>query len=228
VEFLPDSRHAVLGESGETKSRRPRRNHTPGFEAKGPRWLLPPSKAIEHWLSWRSSSTSRRISGPTAACPGPAHREAAISTSTTAADLTRPLTGAHPIKLTSPRCPSAWRPNHGSRFTYPKLFRQPGPPHRACSRLRMAPYAAMARARNANSSPIPKIVRRLTTITRAPILAHAEMIALSRSDKWQLATCARNEEGGVSQFPNSLGTGALVHYWVDGPAAASSNFCRVS
>jgi hypothetical protein len=29
------------------------------------------------------------------------------------------LTGAHPIKLTSPRCPSAWRPNHGSRFTYP-------------------------------------------------------------------------------------------------------------
>ena len=87
--------------------------------ASGPRWLLPPSKAIEHWLSWRSSSTSRRISGPTAACPGPAHREAAISTSTTAADLTRPLTGAHPIKLTSPRCPSAWRPNHGSRFTYP-------------------------------------------------------------------------------------------------------------
>jgi hypothetical protein len=50
--------------------------------------------------------------------------------------------------------------------------------------------AAMARARNANSSPIPKLVRRLTTITRAPILAHAEMIALSRSDKWQLATCA--------------------------------------
>ena len=227
MEFLPDSGHAVLGESGETKSRRPRRNHTPGFEAKGPRWLLPPSKAIEHWLSWRSSSTSRRISGPTAACPGPAHREAAISTSTTAAGLTRPLTGS---SLLHP----AARP-HGSLtmaaaslIHAEKLFRQPGPPHRACSRLRMAPYAAMARARNANSSPIPKIVRRLTTITRAPILAHAEMIALSRSDKWQLATCARNEEGGVSQFPNSLGTGALVHYWVDGPAAASSNFCRVS
>jgi hypothetical protein len=102
----------------------------------------------------------------------------------------RPHSTLDRIKLTSPRCPSAWRPNHGSRFTYPKLFRQPGPPHRACSRLRMAPYAAMARARNANSSPIPKIVRRLTTITRAPILAHAKMIALSRSDKWQLATCA--------------------------------------
>jgi len=34
VEFLPDSGHAVLGESGETKSRRPRRNHTPDFGAK--------------------------------------------------------------------------------------------------------------------------------------------------------------------------------------------------
>ena len=32
-------------------SRRPRRNHTP---ASRPRWLLPPSRAIEHWLSWRS------------------------------------------------------------------------------------------------------------------------------------------------------------------------------
>jgi hypothetical protein len=28
------------------------------------------------------------------------------------------LTGARPIKLTSPRCPSAWQPNHGRRFTY--------------------------------------------------------------------------------------------------------------
>jgi transposase len=34
VEFLPDSGHAVPSESGETMSRRPRRNHTPGFKAK--------------------------------------------------------------------------------------------------------------------------------------------------------------------------------------------------
>jgi len=34
VEFLPDSGHAVPCESGETMSRRPRRNHTPAFKAK--------------------------------------------------------------------------------------------------------------------------------------------------------------------------------------------------
>ena len=34
MEFLPDSGHAVPIESGETMSRRPRRNHTPGFKAK--------------------------------------------------------------------------------------------------------------------------------------------------------------------------------------------------
>ena len=28
------------------------------------------------------------------------------------------LDGARPIKLTSPRCPSAWQPNHGRRSTY--------------------------------------------------------------------------------------------------------------
>ena len=37
---------------------------------------------------------------------------------TTGADLTPVLTGARPIKLTSPRCPSAWQPNHGKRSTY--------------------------------------------------------------------------------------------------------------
>ena len=34
MEFLPDRGHAVPIESGETMSRRPRRNHTPGFKAK--------------------------------------------------------------------------------------------------------------------------------------------------------------------------------------------------
>ena len=33
MEFLPDSGH-VSRESGETMSRRPRRNHTPAFKAK--------------------------------------------------------------------------------------------------------------------------------------------------------------------------------------------------
>jgi transposase len=34
VEFLPDSGHAVPDESGDTMSRRARRNHTPAFKAK--------------------------------------------------------------------------------------------------------------------------------------------------------------------------------------------------
>jgi transposase-like protein len=34
VEFLPDGRQADACESGETMSRRPRRNHTPAFKAK--------------------------------------------------------------------------------------------------------------------------------------------------------------------------------------------------
>ena len=33
MEFLPDGRHAVACESGETMPRRPRRNHTPAFKA---------------------------------------------------------------------------------------------------------------------------------------------------------------------------------------------------
>ena len=34
MEFLPDGGHAVARESGETMSRRPRRNHAPAFKAK--------------------------------------------------------------------------------------------------------------------------------------------------------------------------------------------------
>ena len=34
MEFLPDSGHAVPNESGETMSKRPRRNHTPAFKAR--------------------------------------------------------------------------------------------------------------------------------------------------------------------------------------------------
>src|SRR5262245_58459973 len=30
----------------------------------------------------------------------------------------RALTASHPIKPTSPRCPSAWQPNHGRGSTY--------------------------------------------------------------------------------------------------------------
>ena len=56
MEFLPDGGHAVACESGETMQRRPRRNHTPAFKAK---WRLPPSSAIERWLNWWSSLTSR-------------------------------------------------------------------------------------------------------------------------------------------------------------------------
>src|SRR5262249_25195179 len=55
---------------------------------------------------------------PTTACPRPALQSAAIWTSTTVADRMRALTASHPIKPTSPRCPSAWQPNHGRGSTY--------------------------------------------------------------------------------------------------------------
>ena len=50
--------------------------------------------------------------------PRPALRSAAIWTSTTVGDRIRALTARHPIKPTSPRCPSAWQPNPGRRSTY--------------------------------------------------------------------------------------------------------------
>jgi transposase len=34
VDFLPDGWHSFASESGETMTRRPRRNHTPAFKAK--------------------------------------------------------------------------------------------------------------------------------------------------------------------------------------------------
>jgi hypothetical protein len=51
VEFLPDSGHAVHRESGETMSRRPRRNHTPAFKValaavKGDRTLAQLAEAV--------------------------------------------------------------------------------------------------------------------------------------------------------------------------------------
>ena len=42
-------------------SKRPRRNHAPAFKAK---LALAAIKAIEHWLSLRSSSTSTPIRSP--------------------------------------------------------------------------------------------------------------------------------------------------------------------
>ena len=65
-----------------------------------------------------ASNTRRCTCEPTTACPRPAHRSAAIWTSTTVADRIRALTASHPIKPTSPRCPSAWQPNHGRGSTY--------------------------------------------------------------------------------------------------------------
>src|SRR5262245_14958500 len=65
-----------------------------------------------------ASNTKRCTCEPTTACPRPALRSAVIWTSTTAADRMRALTASHPIKPTSPRCPSAWQPNHGRGSTY--------------------------------------------------------------------------------------------------------------
>ena len=64
------------------------------------------------------SNTRRCICEPTTASARPALRSAAIWTSTMAADRIRALTAPHPIKPTSTRCQSAWRPNPGRRSTY--------------------------------------------------------------------------------------------------------------
>ena len=45
-------------------------------------------------------------------------RSANTSRFTTVGGPTRALTAKHPIKLTSPRCYSAWQPNRGRRSTY--------------------------------------------------------------------------------------------------------------
>src|SRR3954454_16839602 len=45
-------------------------------------------------------------------------RSANTSLFTTVGGPTRALTARHPIKLTSPRCHSAWQPNRGRRSTY--------------------------------------------------------------------------------------------------------------
>jgi len=75
----------------------------------------------QHRCAWRNNVFVERlwcsvqyISEPTTAWPRPSHRLASITTSTTGDDLTRALTGA----LTSPRCQSAWEPNHGRHSTY--------------------------------------------------------------------------------------------------------------
>src|ERR1039457_5480843 len=65
-----------------------------------------------------ASNTRRCISEPTTACPRPARRSAAISTSIITAGLIRALTRRHPIKPTSTCCHSAWQPNPGRRSTY--------------------------------------------------------------------------------------------------------------
>lgn len=65
-----------------------------------------------------ASSTRRCICGPTTASVRHAARSAAISTSTMADAHIRALTARHPIKPTSPRCPSAWQPNPGGSSTY--------------------------------------------------------------------------------------------------------------
>src|SRR4051794_17601481 len=65
-----------------------------------------------------ASNTRRCTCGPTTASARRAVRSAAISTSTIAAARTRALTAPHPIKPTSPRCPSAWQPNPGRGSTY--------------------------------------------------------------------------------------------------------------
>ena len=71
----------------------------------------------------RAAVAQRQIRGgvsaePTTASARRAHRSAATSTSTIAADRIRALTARHPIKPTSTRCPSAWQPNPGRGSTY--------------------------------------------------------------------------------------------------------------
>jgi transposase len=65
-----------------------------------------------------ASNTRRCICGPMTASARPALRLVATWTSITAGDRIRALTARHPIKPTSPRCPSAWQPNPGRGSTY--------------------------------------------------------------------------------------------------------------
>ena len=64
MEFLPDSGHAVSRESGETMSRRPRRNHTPVFKAKvaiaAVKGEMTLAQLAEHLTSIRTRSRSGR------------------------------------------------------------------------------------------------------------------------------------------------------------------------
>ena len=63
-----------------------------------------------------ASNTRRFICEPIHATR-PVRRSVVIWTSTMADDRTRALTARHPIKLTSPRCLSAWQLNRGRRST---------------------------------------------------------------------------------------------------------------
>ena len=89
-------------------SRRPRRNHTlprPWWIAGASRASLPQSETLHVHTAVRSFQphrAGRLVQRPSATVGGP----------------TRALTARHPIKLTSPRCHSAWQPNRGRRSTY--------------------------------------------------------------------------------------------------------------
>jgi len=65
-----------------------------------------------------ASNTRRCICEATTASARLALRSANTSLSTTVGGPTRALTARHPIKLTSPRCHSAWQPNPGRGSTY--------------------------------------------------------------------------------------------------------------
>ncbi len=70
MEFLPDDGHAVTRESGETMTRRPRRNHTPAFKAKVKEadhceptlTIKTASERIGHWIKTLRSLV--RFNGP--------------------------------------------------------------------------------------------------------------------------------------------------------------------
>ena len=86
-----------------------------------------PDDKIAVYLDWRSQEPGicAALSGDPALIAAylggdvyHALRSAVTWTSTTAGDRIRALTARHPIKPTSPRCPSAWEPNRGRRSTY--------------------------------------------------------------------------------------------------------------
>src|SRR3954466_11011731 len=90
-------------------------------------------------------------------------RSANTSLFTTVGGPTRALTARHPIKLTSPRCHSAWQPNRGRRSTY-----------RRGKTVQTTETTSLILA---NSAPVLKVVQQETRVIPIVFVQVADPIA---------------------------------------------------